>query len=80
MENLERQIITLQIELESLKNDKDEFSLSRVAKIKKEIDELKSEASKLTEKWNEEKGKLDEVKNMKIKLQSATMELVEAQR
>ncbi|EGG10433.1 uncharacterized protein MELLADRAFT_47014 [Melampsora larici-populina 98AG31] len=80
LENLERQIITLQIELESLKNDKDEFSLSRVAKIKKEIDELKSEASKLTEKWNEEKGKLDEVKNMKIRLQSATMELVEAQR
>lgn len=80
LENLERQIITLQIELESLKNDKDEFSLSRVATIKKEIDEFKSEASKLTEKWNEEKSKLDEVKNMKIKLQSASMELVDAQR
>ncbi|KAG0150419.1 hypothetical protein CROQUDRAFT_713378 [Cronartium quercuum f. sp. fusiforme G11] len=80
LENLERQIITLQIELESLKNDKDEFSLSRVAAIKKEIDECKLEASKLTEKWNEEKGKLDEIKNMKIKLQSASMELVEAQR
>ncbi|KAH9810346.1 P-loop containing nucleoside triphosphate hydrolase protein [Melampsora americana] len=73
LENLERQIITLQIELESLKNDKDEFSLSQ-------IDEFKAEASKLNEKWNEEKSKLDEVKNMKIKLQSASMELEEAQR
>lgn len=80
LENLERQITTLQIELESLKNDKDEFSLSRVDKIKQEISECEKEAVTLSQKWKDEKQKLDQVKNLKVRLQDATLELVDAQR
>ncbi|KAI9602896.1 hypothetical protein H4Q26_002203 [Puccinia striiformis f. sp. tritici PST-130] len=80
LENLERQITTLQIELESLKNDKDEFSQNRITKIKQEIADCEKEAVTLNEKWRNEKQKLDQVKNLKVRLQDATMELVEAQR
>ncbi|KAA1065744.1 chaperone ATPase hsp78 [Puccinia graminis f. sp. tritici] len=80
LESLERQITTLQIELESLKNDKDEFSQNRIAKIKQEISDCEKEAVTLNEKWRNEKQKLDEVKNLKVRLQDATMELIEAQR
>ncbi|CAH7674062.1 ATP-dependent Clp protease ATP-binding subunit ClpB [Phakopsora pachyrhizi] len=80
LENLERQITTLQIELESLKNDKDEFSLNRINVIEKEITDCRTEAERLNSKWKEEKFKLDEVKNLKIQLQNASLELVEAQR
>lgn len=80
LENLERQIITLQIELESLKNDKDDFSLKRIKVIKEEMADCQAEADKLSHKWKEEKHKLEEVKNMKVALQNATLELVEAQR
>jgi ATP-dependent Clp protease ATP-binding subunit ClpB len=80
LESLERQITTLQIELESLKNDKDEFSQNRITKIKQEIADCEKEAVTLNEKWRNEKHKLDEVKNLKVRLQDATMELIEAQR
>jgi len=80
LESLERQITTLQIELESLKNDKDEFSQNRITKIKQEIADCEKEAVTLNEKWRNEKQKLDEVKNLKVRLQDATMELIEAQR
>ena len=80
LESLERQITTLQIELESLKNDKDEYSQNRITKIKQEISNCETEATALNEKWRNEKQKLDEVKNLKVRLQDATMELVEAQR
>jgi ATP-dependent Clp protease ATP-binding subunit ClpB len=80
LESLERQITTLQIELESLKNDKDEFSQNRITKIKQEISDCEKEAVTLNAKWRNEKQKLDEVKNLKVRLQDATMELIEAQR
>ena len=80
LESLERQITTLQIELESLKNDKDEFSQNRITKIKQEIADCEKEAVTLNEKWRNEKQKLDEVKNLKVRLQDATMELIDAQR
>ncbi|MBW0511303.1 hypothetical protein O181_051018 [Austropuccinia psidii MF-1] len=80
LESLERQIITLQIELESLKNDKDEFSLKRIDSIKQEISACQAQADTLANKWKDEKAKLDEVKNFKVKLQDANLELIDAQR
>lgn len=53
LERLERQIMTLQIELESLKNETDVFSLERKQSVDKELAEKRKEADRLTSVWQE---------------------------
>jgi ATP-dependent Clp protease ATP-binding subunit ClpB len=51
LEALEREIMTLQIELESLKNEVDVFSVERRAKVEEELRNKKEEAQELTTIW-----------------------------
>jgi ATP-dependent Clp protease ATP-binding subunit ClpB len=80
LESLERDLITLQIELESLRNDRDVFSQERRAKIEEEIASKREEANRLEEVWREERARLDTIKHAKEMLERAKYELEEAQR
>lgn len=80
LETLERSIITLQIERESLKNDTDPFSLDRVEAIDSEIDAARVQAAEIERRWKEEKDALEKVKDMKLRLEDARLELEAAQR
>lgn len=51
LEALDRQIVTLQIELESLKNESDVFSVERRTKVESDLKTKKEEAKALTEVW-----------------------------
>jgi ATP-dependent Clp protease ATP-binding subunit ClpB len=51
LEALDREIMTLQIELESLKNETDVFSAERRAKVESDLREKREEASNLTNVW-----------------------------
>lgn len=51
LEGLNREIITLQIELESLKNESDVFSVERREKLEWDLTSKKEEADKLTSLW-----------------------------
>ena len=51
LESLEREIMTLQIELESLKNESDTFSVERRNKVEQELKEKREEAAALTGVW-----------------------------
>ena len=51
LESLEREIMTLQIELESLKNESDTFSVERRNKVEQELKEKREEAAALTGIW-----------------------------
>jgi len=51
LEKLEREIITLQIELESLKNEVDVFSVERKEAVEAELATKRAEADVLTEQW-----------------------------
>ena len=53
LERLERGIVTLQIELESLKNETDVFSLERKERCERELEEKRKEAERLTKVWQE---------------------------
>jgi ATP-dependent Clp protease ATP-binding subunit ClpB len=70
----------LKIELESLKKDNDPSSIERKQKLEKELKETEEECSKMTAKWNEEKKKIDEVKELKQKLEQYRNELDLSQR
>ena len=51
LEALDRAIVTLQIELESLKNESDVFSVERREKVENELAEKRRQASELTVIW-----------------------------
>ena len=53
LERLERQIVTLQIELESLKNETDVFSSERRRAVERELEAKRAEAGKLTTVWQD---------------------------
>ncbi|CAG8801053.1 3651_t:CDS:10, partial [Gigaspora margarita] len=72
IDNLDRQIIVLRIELESLRKETDSVSQERRKKLQKELDENMI--------WQEERAKLKEIKNIKSQLEQAKIELESAQR
>nr|CAG8479820.1 6387_t:CDS:10 [Entrophospora candida] len=80
IEDLDRQIITLRIEMESLRKETDPVSNERRQKIQKELDEKQAESNKLNDIWQEERVKLQEIKSIKLKLEQARIELESAQR
>jgi len=80
IENSDRHILKLKIELESLKKDNDPSSIERKQKLEKELKVTEEECAKMTAKWNEEKKKIDEVKELKQKLEQYRNELDLSQR
>ncbi|CAG8654883.1 406_t:CDS:10, partial [Funneliformis mosseae] len=80
IENLDRQIITLRIEMESLRKETDPASRERREKLQKELNEKKKESDRLSLLWQEERAKLEEIKDIKFKLEQARIELETAQR
>ncbi|RHZ75353.1 hypothetical protein Glove_216g177 [Diversispora epigaea] len=80
IEKLDRQIITMKIELESLRKETDIVSKERREKLQKEIEEKQKELDELNVIWQKERAKLEEIKNIKSKLEQVRMELEAAQR
>ncbi|KAG2226655.1 hypothetical protein INT45_001002 [Circinella minor] len=80
LEKLDRQIMTMQIELESLRKESDTLSVERRDKLQSELDEKKKESDRLSGVWNEERHKLDEIKRTKEELEQARVDLEGAQR
>ncbi|KAJ3815573.1 P-loop containing nucleoside triphosphate hydrolase protein [Lentinula aff. lateritia] len=72
LESLDREIMTLQIELESLKNESDVFSVERREKVESDLKRKKDEAQHLTD-WTK-------IKNLKEQLEETEYQLEVAQR
>ncbi|TFK62182.1 P-loop containing nucleoside triphosphate hydrolase protein [Pluteus cervinus] len=80
LEKLDRDVMTLQIELESLKKEDDVFSVERRRKVEDELKRKKEEAEELTVIWQAERSRLDRVKDTKKQLEDAKHHLEVAQR
>jgi ATP-dependent Clp protease ATP-binding subunit ClpB len=77
---LDQKIMTIQIELESLRKETDIASKERRAKLESNLKAAEEEAASLTEKWEKEKAEIDAVKKTKEDLEKARVELDQAQR
>ncbi|CAG8949327.1 hypothetical protein HYFRA_00004953 [Hymenoscyphus fraxineus] len=77
---LDQRIMTIQIELESLRKEKDIASKERREKLEADLKECQDEAKTLTEKWEKERALIDGVKKTKEDLEKARIELDQAQR
>lgn len=77
---LDRHIMRIQIELESLKKETDPVSIERRESLQKELDSDNEELSRLTKIWDAEKEEIDSIKNAKANLEKAKIELEQTQR
>ena len=65
LERLDREIVTLEIERESLKNEQDQFSVSRLEKVQSELEQKKDEQKRMAGIWGQERERLTDIKQVK---------------
>ncbi len=80
IQELDRELMTIQIELESLRKETDGASKERRVKIEETLKSKQSELAKLTEIWDRKKMEIEAIKAAKSKLDKARVELEQAQR
>src|SRR5213082_2890747 len=80
IENLDRRIIQLKIEREALKKEQDRASKDRLEKLEEELANLEQQSAELTQRWQAEKEKISAEAKIKEQLDSARIELEQAQR
>lgn len=77
---LDQRIMTIQIELESLRKEKDVASRERREKLEADLQALQDEVKTLNERWEKERGEIDTIKKTQADLDRAKVELEMAQR
>ena len=80
LDEIDRRLVQLRIEVEALKKEKDTASRDRLKKRKSEIEELEGQSEELTGAWEAEKSKLASATDVKEKLEDARFELQDAVR
>lgn len=80
IQELDRQIMTIQIELESLRKETDVASKERKEKLEQGLTLKQDKAGELTEKWERERAEIEDIKKAKENLEQARVELDRAQR
>lgn len=80
IDELDRRIMQLKIESLALEKEDDLVAKERLQNIKKELEGLESKSLDLTSKWQSEKIKINEVKDLKAKLDSTRAALDNAER
>lgn len=80
LDEIDRRLMLLRIEVEALKKEKDRASKDRLATIESEISELQPKSDELTTAWSAEKNKLKGAAAAKEQLDRAYADMAEAQR
>ena len=80
IETLHRRIIQLKIEREALGKESDAASKDRLATLENELANLEQQSSELTQRWQAEKDKISAEAKIKEQLDTARIELEQAQR
>jgi ATP-dependent Clp protease ATP-binding subunit ClpB len=80
IQELDRAVMTIQIELESLKKETDPLSVERREKLARDLEHKQGELRRLTDLWEEERQEIEQVKAAKSELEQAKTELELAQR
>ena len=74
LDQVERKILQLQIEKQSLSKEDDDASKERLAKLEKELSELTSKRDAMKMQWQNEKASIGKSRELKEKLEQARFE------
>ena len=80
LDEITRKVMRLEIEETALKNEKDKASQERRAVLKKELAELRSESDAMKAQWENEKGAIEKVRELRGSLELAKQEANKAER
>ncbi len=80
LDSIRRKIVQLQIEQQALKKETDKASSQRLKKTVKELYQLSEQDKKLTSQWEADKGDIDEIKQLKEKIEDSQNQFENAQR
>ncbi len=80
LDNVDRQILQLEIERESLKKERDQASKARVEAIEGEIAELQERANALRTQWHTEKEVIEEIRAAKARMDETRVQIEQAER
>ncbi len=77
---VDRQIMQLEIEREALKKEKDKASKERLAKIERDLADLRETSKALSARWQAEKQAISELRGLKEKLEQTNLDMERAER
>jgi ATP-dependent Clp protease ATP-binding subunit ClpB len=80
LDEVERRIRQLEIEREALKKESDEASKERLARLEKELADLKESSEGLRSRWQQEKAAIQTIRDEKSQLENVRMEIEKAER
>jgi len=80
LDEIERRIMQLEIEREALRKERDKASVERLAKLEKELADLKEERGRLAAHWQQEKEAIQQGRTLKETLDTVRQEVERAQR
>jgi ATP-dependent Clp protease ATP-binding subunit ClpB len=80
LDEINRRIMQLEIEREALRKEKDKASVERLAKLERELADLKEERSRLMAHWQQEKAAIQAQRKLKEELEQIRLEIERAQR
>ena len=73
LDEIERRIMQLEIEREALRKETDRASIERLARLEKELADLKEERSRLASHWQQEKEAIQQARQLKEELESVRL-------
>ena len=74
LDEVHRRVMQLEIEREALRKEKDKASVERLARLEKELADLKEEETRLRAQWQQEKDEISGSSNIKEQLEQARLE------
>ena len=80
LDEILRRVMQLEIEREALRKETDEASRERLAKLEKELADLKAEADALKAKWQAEKRSVQRLRALREQIEQTKIEVEKAER
>jgi ATP-dependent Clp protease ATP-binding subunit ClpB len=80
LDEVSRRIMQLEIEREALRKEKDAASQERLARLERDLADLKEERSRLTTHWEQEKDAIQAARKLKEEIEQVRLEVERAQR
>jgi ATP-dependent Clp protease ATP-binding subunit ClpB len=80
LDELDRKILQLEMERLSLRKENDPASVERLAKLEKELANLKEEQSQLNAQWQSEKDVINQNRTLKEEIDKVNLEIQQAER
>src|SRR5271154_74379 len=80
IDQLERRVMQLEIERTALKKESDKASRERLQKLEKELADLQEQSQKLKAQWQNEKGVVDEIRDLKSAIEMSREQIEQAKR